>query len=93
MECIAIADEATPPDLFLEPYVSGLYPTLNPIPTSFNICYEAQDAIDAYGFSLHSTWVLINQSGEIAYRMNGNLEPIMIEIIIEEIDALLDIAP
>jgi len=89
IECLAIFDDGAPIDLFLEPYISGQYPALNPIPTSFKVCYEAQDAVAAFGLSSPSTWVLIDQEGRIAYRMNDNLDPIMLEIIIDEIEHLL----
>lgn len=75
-------------NLFLEPYISGMI-GFNPLPTSFNVCYETQDAIAAFGFSSHSTWVLIDQEGRIAYRMNDNTDPVMLDIVIEEIDQLL----
>ena len=63
------------------------------MPTSFNVCYETQDAVATYGLSTHSTWIIIDQEGRIAYRMNNNIDPIMIDIVIDKIDALLDTTP
>ncbi len=87
VECIGIADNATP-TTFLEGYLSDEF-GLAGQPISFKICYEAQEAIDAYAFSAHSTWVVISQDGKITYREDDNTSEEMIDIVKAEIEALL----
>ncbi len=88
MECIGIADNQTSP-VFLEVLWAGATPINGYQAISFNTCYNAPDFIADYAFTQSSSWVVINQEGKIAYRMNDNRDPVMIDIIKQQIDDLL----
>lgn len=88
MECIGICDEITPLEPFLVNYVKGYIP-LNTQPTTFNILYNAVEAIDAYGLSAHSTWIIIDQERRVVFRENDNTDPEVIDWVIEVIEGLL----
>lgn len=90
VECIGICDEMTSQNLdnFLVPYIKGNTP-YNSIPTTFNVLYDAGEAIDAYGLSAHSTWIIIDQERRVVFRENDNIDPEVIDEVIEVIEGLL----
>lgn len=88
VECIGVADNQTSP-IFLENLWSGSTPINGFQAISFNTCYNAPDFISDYTFTQSSSWVIIDQAGKIVYRMNDNRDPVMIDIIIEQIENLL----
>jgi hypothetical protein len=73
---------------FLSLYVSGQIPNC-PSKIGFNLCYNATEVIAEYGFYAPSTWVIFDQTGKVVFREDDNTDPIMIDLVIEQIEGLL----
>lgn len=74
-------------DVWLTGYISG-EPKI-----TFDIIYDAQEAIDAYGFTVESTYYLIDQEGRKVLRFDhvdgSNFDYVFSEIL-DKINSLLE---
>ena len=66
--CLAVSDSSDNFD-FLKRYWAGLIPPYNPDPTSFTMLYETDEMVGDYGYPSESTWMIIDQDGRVALRL------------------------